>query len=179
MQIAQLLNAVPSPRTALMTLSGPHSARRPCVQERGVCTFRGRECYHWNTWNRDNMSDYTATVTSMALSRSSEAEVRWAWSGKFGPVPIAGSVVSTLSLNLLTGKVLEHTDDVKVLANPLAQLAYGVRKGLWARRQGARQMGDKARAPAACCLVVPTHCAAFPLLRTPSAASIHRKHSCA
>lgn len=115
------------------------------MQERGICTFKGRECYSWNTWNRDHISDYTATVTSMEVSRNSQAEVKWAWSGKFGPVPVAGSVLSTLTLNLLTGKVLEHTDDVRVLANPLAQLAYGVQKGLWARKQGAHQMGDKVR----------------------------------
>jgi len=118
----------------------------PRAQERGVCTFKGRACYSWNTWNRDRVADYAATVNSMKLTANSQAEVQWTWSGKLGPIPIAGSVLSTLSLNQLTGKILEHTDDVRLLANPLAQAGYSLQKGLWARKQAAQQMGAKARA---------------------------------
>ena len=108
-------------------------------------SFKGSQKYKTNTWNRDHIGDYTTKVTSLKMLDTERARVCWTWSGKLGPLPVSATVASTLKLNTLTGKILEHEDDVQLTCNPAAAALYSTRKGLWGTRQRASRLGDRVR----------------------------------
>jgi hypothetical protein len=124
------------------------------MQERGVAKFKGALGYKANTWNQDTMADYTTKINAMEMLDNETARVAWEWRGQLGPFDAAADVVSALKLNVLTGKIVEHTDEVAMRANPVARVLYSAQKGLWGKRQGAKAFGNKARASACAVAVV-------------------------
>ena len=80
------------------------------------------------------------------MSDNAHAEIRWNWVGKAGMFgQLSGEVQSTLYLNVLTGRVEEHTDAVTLGGNPLAQLSYKLSKLAWASKLKAKQIGNTVR----------------------------------
>ena len=113
------------------------------IQEKGTFSFKGRERYRSNTWNQDALADYTTKVTSMQMRDSQTAQIQWAWRGQLAMFALSADVTSTLSLNQLTGKVLDHEDDVRLQGNIAGQLLYRLRKRVWAARQGASAVSSR------------------------------------
>lgn len=81
----------------------------------------------------------------MELVSSSVAKITWQWSGHLIKIPFSGTVVSTIMMNVLTGKITEHTDRVDLHGSLVAQLVYIVQKRLWAQKQSAQQLKNKVR----------------------------------
>jgi hypothetical protein len=113
------------------------------VQELGQSSFRGRNVYVWGTWNRDNIQDYSTAICAMEMVSSSKAIITWQWSGKLVKMPLSGTVSSTIVMNVLTGKITEHTDSVNLQGNLVAQLMYAAQKRLWVQKQSAKQLKNK------------------------------------
>ena len=89
--------------------------------------------------------------------------MRWTWQGKLGPFQLSADVTSSIQLNVLTGRIVQHIDEVSLQGNPVAQLLYRVQKGAWGTRQGAKSIGSKVRATRlqcnAGCMAAPALCA--------------------
>ena len=116
-----------------------------CVQEPGIIKVKGKQYFRELTWNQDVMEEYKTEVTSMRMKDNENAQIEWTFSGKLTGVPVSGLVTSTLSLNVLTGRIESHLDEVKLTGNPLGAALYTLRKWLWAQKLQARQIGDSVR----------------------------------
>ena len=121
----------------------------PC-RKRAQCSFTGRERYRRHTWNQDAMQQYTTKVTSMQMLDNQSAQLQWAWKGQLANAALSADVTSTLTLNQLTGKILEHTDDISLHGNTAAQALYRLRKSLWATRQRFSALTGRVCLPASC-----------------------------
>lgn len=115
------------------------------VQEAGIIKVKGKEYFRELTWNQDVMDDYTTEVTSMRMKDNETAEIEWTFSGKLNGVPVSGTVTSSLYLNVLTGRIETHHDEVKLTGNPLGSALYTLKKWGWAQKLQARQLGDSVR----------------------------------
>eukprot|EP00892_Ulva_mutabilis_P011268 jgi/Ulvmu1/8513/UM044_0047.1 len=110
--------------------------------EGGVIKVKGKQYFRELTWNQDTMSDYTTEVTGMRMKDNDNAQIDWTFSGKLTGVPVSGTVTSNLALNVLTGRIEKHVDEVKLTGNPLGAALYKLNKWLWGQKLQARQLGD-------------------------------------
>ena len=131
---------------AVFYLSACKTDRLCWLQESGVVNVQGKEFYRELVWNQKNLEDYSTEIAGMNMSDNAHAEIRWKWDGKMGFFgQVSGEVQSTLYLNVLTGRVEEHTDNVTLSGNPLAQLSYKLSKLAWASKLKAKQVGNTVR----------------------------------
>lgn len=119
----------------------------PVLQESGTVGVQGKEFYRELTWNRDNIEGYSTKILAMKMLDNERAEIRWSFAGSKGLFGnLSGEVNSTIFLNVLTGRVEEHSDVVSLGGNPLAQLWYKVTKLAWGSKLKAKQVGGQVRA---------------------------------
>lgn len=115
------------------------------MQEPGIIKVKGKQYFRELTWNQDVMDDYKTEVTSMRMKDNETAQIEWTFSGKLTGVPVSGIVTSSLYLNVLTGRIESHNDEVKLTGNPLGSALYTLKKWGWAQKLQARQLGDSVR----------------------------------
>lgn len=109
----------------------------------GPRSFTGKSNYRNNKFNQMYLDGYTTTITNMEMTSKSSVEITWQFQGKLGPLPVSGIVKSVLLLNVLTGRITEHCDNVKLSCSLPAQLVYSFRKFAWAQGQNAENIKDK------------------------------------
>lgn len=112
--------------------------------ESGTVGVHGKDFYRELTWNQDNIEGYSTKILAMKMLDNERAVIRWSFAGSKGLFGnLSGEVNSTISLNVLTGRVEEHSDVVSLGGNPLAQLWYKVTKLAWGSKLKAKQVGGQ------------------------------------
>lgn len=110
----------------------------------GFRRFRGVDKYAAPMWARDTITTPRAVITRMAMLDSGRALIEWTLSGGLaGAGQVSVPMTSTFELNLLTGRVMTHTDDWNLRAvPPPASAALLASRMLWSARAAGRDAGE-------------------------------------
>lgn len=109
----------------------------------GFRSFRGSDKYSRPFWPRDSVTDPRVRVTAMRMVDPGTAEVKWQLCGKVGVFPVDIPMTTTVQLNLVTGRVLQHNEgwDLSALSPPAAAAAVASRMA-WSARQASQDAGE-------------------------------------
>jgi hypothetical protein len=111
----------------------------------GFRSFKGSDKYRNGFWARESLQNPRAQVTKLQMLDSSpnKAQIDWQLSGRLSSFDVTVPVKSVFELNLVTGRVIGHSEswDLSKVPPPAAAALTGSRV-LWSAKANAKQTSD-------------------------------------